>query len=117
MIEIRRGTTKEIVIALAYETGSEYKIEDTDTLIFGVKTSVNQKEYIFSRTVDKTAYSAQNGGYLIQIQPEDTANMLFGDFVYDVGLQKQNGEFHIVCPCDLFKVSAAVTKRVPYAED
>lgn len=110
MITIKRGTTNEFVIALVDETGAEYKLEKDDTLILGVKESSLQKDYILSKKI--TDYNAEQGGYLVVITPEDTEKLSFGSYVYDVGLQKAEGEFHIVCPKDGFIIEETVTKRV-----
>lgn len=112
MITIKSGTTAEFVIALTDSEGNEYKIFDADTLIFGVKANVNAREYILSVNIYSSDYNATQGGYLVHLTPEDTANIIFGDYVYDVGLQKANGEFYIVCPCDVFIVENTVTKKV-----
>lgn len=111
MITIRRGTTNEFVVALTDENGSAYSISEDDKLIFGVKKTIKQNDYIFSKTVEASAYDELKGGYVVSLIPEDTQELAFGDYVYDVGLQTAEGEFYIVCPCDTFTIADTVTER------
>lgn len=110
MITIRRGTTNAFVVVLTDEEGNPYVISDGDTVIFGVKRSIREKGYLFSKSI--TEYDKANGGYVISLVPEDTQELEFRDYVYDVGLQKSTGEFYIVCPCDTFTIADAVTEAV-----
>ena len=111
MITIRRGTTNEFVVALTDESGNAYSLGEKDALIFGVKKKVKQDDYILSKTVGTDAYDELKGGYVVSLVPDDTQELAFGDYVYDVGLQKETGEFYIVCPCDTFTISDTVTER------
>ena len=111
MITIHRGTNKELIISLCDDAENEYKLSDTESLIFGVKDNV-KNDYIFSKVIQKDSFNATQGGYLLELKPEDTQNMAFGDYVYDIGLQKDNGEFHIVVPCNAFVVADTVTERM-----
>ena len=111
MITIRRGTTNKFVIELVDAEGNAYSIAESDNLIFGVKKNVRQKEYILSKTVNSGDYDELQGGYVVSLVPDDTENLEFDDYVYDVGLQKSSGEFYIVCPCDTFTIADTVTER------
>ena len=111
-IEVHRGTNKEIVVSLCDDTGKEYKMSETESLVFGVKKDVFVDEYILSKVIPSDKFIAEQNGYLLEIKPEDTENILFGQYYYDIGLQKENGEFYIVVPCDLFEVVNTITKRV-----
>lgn len=112
MITIRKGTNKEVVISLQDDTGREYTLSENEHLIFGVKENVYADKYLISKIIKNDAFNTTQGGYLLEIAPEDTENLSFGQYVYDVGLQKGNGEFHIVVPCDAFIVAETVTERV-----
>jgi hypothetical protein len=111
MITIHRGTNKELVISLKDDANNEYKLSDTENLIFGVKDNV-KNNYIFSKVIQNDSFNATQGGYLLELKPEDTQNMAFGQYVYDIGLQKDNGEFYIVVPCNAFIVAETVTERM-----
>lgn len=110
MIEIRRGTTNEFVIALTDEEGKPYSLSDADTLIFGIKRNVRQASPVFSKSF--ADYDELRGGYVIGLTPEDTQDLDFGNYVYDIGLQKSTGEFYIVCPCDTLIIADTVTEKV-----
>lgn len=112
MLSIRRGTTVDLAIGLKDVSGSEYNIAESDKLIFGVKSSVDSSEYILSKEVTPESYNENSGRYVLNLKPEDTAELPFGKYVYDVGLQTATGDFYIVCPCDTFVVSDVVTKKV-----
>ena len=111
MISVRRGTTKEFVIALTDESGNEYKIDAADRILFGVKQSANAKDYVIAISVGNDAYMDTQSGYLITLLPEHTEKLPFGEYVYDAGLLKESGEFYPVCPCDTFEVATMVTER------
>lgn len=112
MITIHRGTNKEVVISLCDDSGKDYKLSETEHLVFGVKDNVYNDKYLLSKVIKSNQFVEAQKGYLLEITPEDTKNLSFGQYVYDVGLQKENGEFHIVVPCSTFTVAETVTERV-----
>lgn len=60
---------------LSITEGEETYDYSDDTVVFGVKRSVNDKDCVLMKTVE-------NGK--IVFTPEDTKNMEFGDYLYDV---------------------------------
>ena len=92
-ITIVRGNTEELELTITDGEGQEYDFSN-DTVEFGVKRSaLCNEEPLLKKTFD------ENGK--IYFSHEDTANMQFGDYLYEVRLThveeaEQEGEEDIV---------------------
>ena len=75
-IKMTRGDSAEMTVALTTSGGESYDFSD-DTVKFGVKQSAWERDLMLEKTVDSST-----GKFVIE--PEDTANMPFGDYLFDV---------------------------------
>lgn len=76
-----------------------------DTLTFSVKKNCNDAQALITKDIDTTEMT-------ITIDHEDTANLEFGDYFYDVQLRRDNGEtvtYDTVIIPHQFTVGAEVT--------
>lgn len=62
-----------------------------DKIYFTVKWSPEDEDYLFQKTKDDIAFDTNTYEYSIQIAPEDTNKLEYGDYVYDIEVIK-NGE-------------------------
>lgn len=53
-------------------------------LFFTVKRNAGDKNYIFQKTLQDGISFDEDWYYHVTVEPEDTNNMKFGDYVYDI---------------------------------
>lgn len=101
-IRLTRGDTQYINVSITNQsTGEQYQIQQNDTIRFTVKKSVTDRNFIFQKVL--------TGSQDIVINPEDTSEMLFQKYKYDVELTTGEGDvFTVIGPAD-FEVCAEVT--------
>jgi hypothetical protein len=105
-IEMVRGTTNSIFVTVLDDAGEPYQLKSGEKLIFGVKTNINNSDCCIHKVVTEG-----DGEYEIRLKPEDTENLPYGTFCYDVGLQVGEDYFPVI-ECSPFIVKHNVTKRV-----
>lgn len=101
-IQLTRGDTAALTINIVDEvTSAPYEVVNDDKLTFSVKKTVNDRNYYVKKTVTGTNH--------IVINPSDTKNMGFGTYVYDVQLDKADGEASTVIGPATFELLTEVT--------
>ena len=105
-IEIPKGTTFRAVILLTYEDGTPYTYTSGDVMRFGVKAEDLSGSLLIEKTL---SYDSGEGGFVLELAPSDTAELSFGTYLYDIGLESGNDYFMAV-ECDEFIVGRAVTQ-------
>ena len=100
-----RGTTQVFNISVTDANGSPYMLGSGEFLLFGVKAKPEDNEYV----VLKPVYSGADGVYTVNIAPEDTINVPYNRYVYDVGVQSGNNYYNII-PTSGFAILPNVTK-------
>lgn len=98
-ILLTRGDTAVIEIKLHNRTHRPYNIRDGDELVFTLKDSTRSNNVI----LQKTACENQ-----IKIEANDTKELRYGDYVYDVQLKKEHGEICTVIPPTTFTLMEEV---------
>lgn len=102
-IELTRGDTARFTVDLADAEGKEYIMQSSDVLVFTVKESVDDIE----PSIQKISPASNT----IHIKPEDTSELDFGNYVYDVELRLENGDVYTVIEKNIFKLREEVTTR------
>lgn len=101
-IRLTRGDTAYLEIPIVNDiTEEEYVISPDDTLTFSVKRSVKDKNVCFSKTI--------RGANTIHINPDDTRQLEFGKYKYDVQLTTAAGDVYTVIEPTCFEVLSEVT--------
>lgn len=108
-ISIVRGTTNVFQIAVQDSSGSPYLLGEGETLIFGVKPKAGDVDYSIHKVL--TSDNLLNDAYLVRINPEDTEDLSYGRYCYDVGLQRGT-DYYMVLPCSDFNIEHNITERV-----
>ncbi len=108
-LEIIRGTTMSFLLTIQNDDGTVYKLNDEEKLIFGVKLDPEKGDYLIKKII--TTENEQDNGYIISLKPEDTQNMSFKDYRYDIGLQTPEGDYYMLVSCSQFIVNKAVTAK------
>lgn len=86
-ISMTRGDTLKCKINVTGPDGQEYIPEEGDKILFAVKKASTDKECLF--TVDVPYDTC-----LLHIKPEDTKDLEFGTYKYDMSITLSNGDVH-----------------------
>ena len=102
-LHLTRGDTARLLLGSVVNlvTGKEYILSADDTVTFTVKKTVYDTTPAVQITVP--------GGAAIHIKPEDTKEMAFGNYLYDVQLTTADGDVYTVIPPTKFEVLKEVT--------
>lgn len=93
-IKIVRGTTNSFSVVITDEaTGDPYTLEAGETLRFGVKSMPTDSAYLITKEFDT---ADDNGNYGFVLDPDDTINMSFGSYYYDVGMQSGDDYYNVI---------------------
>lgn len=85
-IEMVRGDTQKIRICRSRdEEGKEIIKEKVDSLFFSVKENDVTKKLLFQKKLsDNTITYTDDGYYHIVIKPEDTDDLVYGTYFFDI---------------------------------
>lgn len=72
------------------------------------KYCTNNSDHVIDKTI--TADHEFEGGYCFELTPEET-DIPEGTYYYDIGVQRENGEFYHVCMTDEFIIDPSVTRK------
>ena len=97
LIELTRGDNASIVFSAVNGEGATYEPSAGDKLQFAVAKKVGT-EPLFSIT--NTMVTDDDAFWTIQILPEHTKELKFGDYVYDVQLSNSSGVDTIIGETD-----------------
>ena len=97
-IHLTRGDTARLLIdrAMNVITGTEYVFTPEDVVSFTVKKTVFDALPLLQKKVP--------GGEQIHIEPEDTAALAFGRYVYDVKITTADEDVYTVVELAVFEV-------------
>lgn len=99
-IKLTRGDTARITVNLKTSTGEDYELLDDDELILSVKKSVISDCYLLQKKI--------TGTETFYLKPEDTNDINFGKYKYDVQLVTNEEVYTIIEP-STFEVMPEVT--------
>lgn len=99
-INITRGDTGLFTLNITDGSGQPYDYSN-DTVIFTVKSNVYTTDHLIQKTV--------RYGEIVTIQPEDTSNLCYGEYWYDVQVTTQSGIVDTVITPSKFIVRTEVT--------
>lgn len=99
-IYLTRGDSAFLDIQVKNPDGTDYILAAGDQLLMTVKDSTSSETTRFQHTiVDGT----------VEILPQDTENLPYGDYVYDCQLRTYSGVVQTFIPPSLFRVMEEVT--------
>lgn len=99
-ISITRGDSAIFALSIKKADGEPYKIAEGDTVIFTVKMSTFDTKIITQKTV-------VDG--VVRLHPEDTKDLEYGTYYYDVELTQADGFVSTVISPHKFIVEQEVT--------
>lgn len=98
-ITLTRGDTLHLQITLTDQEGEVYTLQDGDTLVFTVKKNTSSDVVLIQKNILNSN---------ITISHEDTKNMAYGTYMYDVQLTQANGDVTTVIKPSKFKITEEV---------
>ena len=98
-ISLTRGDTARITLTVKQADGKDYDYS-ADTVLFTIKKNVHAADAILQKTVTDG---------VVYIAPADTAELAYGDYVYDVQLTTQAGDVCTVIVPAKFRLTDEVT--------
>lgn len=99
-IRLTRGDTARINVTLVDSSGEPYEMQNDDLLILSVKKTVKTDTYYFQKQI--------SGSSMFYIKPEDTNDLDFGKYKYDVQLVTNDEVYTIIEP-STFEIMSEVT--------
>lgn len=101
-IRLTRGDTARLTIPIINSASNdEYVMQSGDVLFFTVKKSAKDANYLFQKE--------STGTNSIHIKPEDTENLSFGKYKYDVQLTTAFGDVYTIIEPAMFEIMEEIT--------
>lgn len=110
-IEFARGDTQPLKFQIKDNNGNILKMDSSDELIFTIKKNYSTKQKLMQKKLSNGSIYYDSGYYFIILSHEDTANLKYGTYVYDI--QLMSGE--IVATLVLGTIT--LTEEVTHIED
>nr|DAG31895.1 MAG TPA: hypothetical protein [Caudoviricetes sp.] len=100
-IYLTRGDSASIQLKITQvDDDTDYTPEDGDVITFSLKKDPTQSKTLLSKTLSNET---------LVINPEDTNNLAYGRYVYDIQLTKKDGTVQTIIPPHIFKLDKEVT--------
>jgi len=97
-MEIIRGDSGIFTVELTDSEDVPYEVQEGDQIIFTVKENTSSEDPLI-----------QKRGQVIEIEPEDTQDLEYGKYVYDVQFIYESGFTDTIIPPSPFIVDEEVT--------
>lgn len=81
-IHLTRGDSAVLLLKIRKDDESEYELQAGDSVLFTVKKSVYDPDVIIQKRLT---------GGAIKLNPDDTKNLQYGTYYYDVELTQSDG--------------------------
>ena len=98
-VTLVRGDSGTLKVDIAYSDGKQYVLQDGDVLKFTMRKKVESEEIVLQKTLEED---------ILHIVPNDTVNLEFGVYVYDIVLLMYTGDVFTIIPASNFKISQEV---------
>lgn len=84
-IYLTRGDTGKFEVVMEDSTGTKYMPQEGDVVRFMMKKNYSQEAVIIEKEIP-------NDTLMLELEPEDTKELPFGIYVYDIELTYANGD-------------------------
>ncbi len=99
-ISLTRGDTAYLNISVEID-GKPYDMQEGDALTLSIKKSTSDEMPVVQKMI--------TSGTTIHIEPQDTDDLAFGKYKYDVQLDKANGDVFTIIEPTAFVILEEVT--------
>lgn len=90
-ITMTRGDTLSLTIAITTQDGEPYEVQSGDEIRFAMKKLYTDAEPLIEKVIDNETLG-------LQLDPEDTKELPFGSYVYDVEITMEDGTVDTFIP-------------------
>ena len=90
-LEFPRGDTKTFKFKIKDNNGVELELSNTDKLFFTAKKSHTSTDIAFQKTLGNGIELGTDGYYHVTINSDDTAELNYGTYGYDIELKTEAG--------------------------
>lgn len=97
-IVLTRGDSAGFDINITDASGDPVSLDASTIVTFTVKASINDENALITKH-----------GTEINILPEDTSSLAYGDYVYDVQLNYEDGTVETIITPSTFRITGEVT--------
>ena len=104
-ISMTRGDSEAIKVTVKDTLGNVIPLVTGDTIYFTVRKNILDP----TKVIEKIITEFDDGQALITIRPQDTNNLRFTAYVYDIQLTKENGTVKTIIPPSRFLITGEVT--------
>ena len=89
-IEFVRGDTQPIKFQIVDNENRVLKMEENEEIIFTMKKNYNTKSTMLQKKLSDKSIKYDNGYYYMVFEHEDTANLKYGAYVYDIQIMSES---------------------------
>lgn len=100
-----RGDSESITVSCRDSQGA-VSFNTGDKLYFTIKKNINTKETLMQKIITEFT---EDGNAVVEIEHEDTKDMAYGGYMYDMQLTRLNGKVTTIIPPSQFVISGEVT--------
>lgn len=100
-ITLTRGDTFKALLTINNPDGTEYTPMEGDSIRFALKENVEDRKCLILKEIPTDTM-------LLVLNPEDTEDMEFGTYVYDIQLTKANGDIDTFITASKLKLTEEV---------
>lgn len=104
-ISMTRGDSEAIKVTVKDTLGNTIPLVTGDTIHFTVRENILGK----TKIIEKIITDFDDGKALITIDPQDTNNLRFAVYVYDIQLTRENGSVKTIIPPSQLLITGEVT--------
>ena len=90
-LEFPRGDTKVFKFKLTDKNGKDLILSSTDKIYVTAKSNSNSKEVLFQKVIGNGIELNNDGYYYVTINPNDTNDLSYGSYGYDIEVKMSNG--------------------------
>ena len=100
-IMLTRGDSFYAEVGIYDAEGHAYEVQSGDVIKFGLKQSTKESTCLIEKTID-------NNDLILYLSPEDTKELPFGNYVYDIEITFANGDVDTFINGASFQLKAEV---------
>lgn len=104
-ISMTRGDSEAIKVTVKDTLGNIIPLVTGDTIHF----TVREKMLSTTKIIEKIITEFDDGQALITIHPQDTNNLRFTSYIYDIQLTRENGSVKTIITPSQFTITGEVT--------
>ena len=104
-ISMIRGDSQSITVSVKDKDGNKVPLITGDIIYLTVKYNVNTEEKVLQKVITQF----EDGNATIEITPDDTKDIPFKTYVYDIQLNRVDGTVSTIIPPSNFTIGGEVT--------